>query len=66
MQGIVFIGSGKISFGKLSQALDYGALTLQIEGDFDDCLRRIRHIAVDVPAMGACTTGTVIPSRRQK
>ena len=33
-QGIVFIGSGKIAFGKLSQALDYGALTLQIEGDF--------------------------------
>src|SRR5438552_6068456 len=52
MQGIVFIGSGKISFGKLSQALDYGALTLQIKGDFDDCLRRIRQIAVDVPEMG--------------
>src|SRR5205085_10000839 len=28
MEGIVFIGSGKISFGKLSQALDYGAKTL--------------------------------------
>jgi hypothetical protein len=39
MQGIVFIGSGKISFGKLSQALDYGALTLQIQGDFDDWSR---------------------------
>jgi len=47
MQAIVFIGSGKISFGKLSQALDYGALTLQIEGDFDACLRRIRQIAAD-------------------
>ena len=34
--GIVFIGSGKIAYGKLSQALDYGALTLQIQGDFDD------------------------------
>jgi threonine synthase len=44
MQGIVFIGSGKISFGKLSQALDYGALTLQINGDFDDCLRRISRL----------------------
>ena len=52
MQGIVFIGTGKISFGKLSQALDYGALTLQIQGDFDDCLRRIRQIAVDVPELG--------------
>ena len=63
MQGIVFIGSGKISFGKLSQALDYGALTLQIEGDFDDCLRRIRHIAVDVPAMGAYLMNSVNPFR---
>jgi len=42
MQGIVFIGTGKIAYGKLSQALDYGALTLQIEGDFDDCLRQVR------------------------
>src|SRR2546421_9780126 len=39
-QGVVFIGSGKIAFGKLSQALDYGALTLQIQGDFDACLPR--------------------------
>jgi len=42
MQGIVFVGSGKIAYGKLSQALDYGALTLQIAGDFDDCLRDVR------------------------
>ncbi len=45
MQGIVFIGSGKIAYGKLSQALDYGALTLQIEGDFDACLRRVIEVA---------------------
>jgi threonine synthase len=45
MQGIVFIGSGKIAYGKLSQALDYGALTLQIEGDFDACLRRVREVS---------------------
>jgi threonine synthase len=42
VQGIVFIGSGKISFGKLSQALDYGALTLQIQGDFDACGESVR------------------------
>jgi threonine synthase len=61
--GIVFIGSGKISFGKLSQALDYGALTLQIQGDFDACLRRIRQIAVDVPAMGIYLMNSVNPFR---
>jgi threonine synthase len=31
---VIFIGSGKISYGKLSQALEYGALTIQIAGDF--------------------------------
>src|SRR5688572_14410338 len=63
IQGVVFIGSGKISFGKLSQALDYGALTLQIRGDFDDCLRRVRQIAVDIPAMGIYLMNSVNPFR---
>jgi threonine synthase len=63
IQGIVFIGSGKISFGKLSQALDYGALTLQINGDFDDCLRRIRQISQDVPALGIYLMNSVNPFR---
>jgi threonine synthase len=63
MRGIVFIGSGKIALGKLSQALDYGALTLQIRGDFDDCLRRIRQIAVDIPALGIYLMNSVNPFR---
>lgn len=45
MQGIVFIGSGKIAYGKLSQALEYGGLTLQVHGDFDACLRQVRAAA---------------------
>ena len=45
MKALVFVGSGKIAYGKLSQALDYGALTLQIEGDFDACLRRVRQVS---------------------
>ena len=40
----VFVGSGKIAFGKLSQALDYGAATLQIQGDFDDALKQVRDV----------------------
>lgn len=63
IQGIVFIGSGKISFGKLSQALDYGAMTLQVRGDFDACLRRIRQIAVDVPELGIYLMNSVNPFR---
>lgn len=41
---IVFIGSGKIAYGKLSQALDYGAITLQIRGDFDDALKQVQAV----------------------
>ncbi len=63
MQGIVFIGSGKIAIGKLSQALDYGALTLQIEGDFDACLRRIHQIVVDAPQLGIYLMNSVNPFR---
>jgi threonine synthase len=45
MRAVIFIGSGKISYGKLSQALDYGALTLQISGDFDDAMQRVREVS---------------------
>jgi len=45
VQSIVFIGSGRIAFGKLAQALDYGARTLQIAGDFDTCMRRVKEAA---------------------
>jgi len=43
MQAIVFVGSGRIAFGKLAQGLDYGAKTLQIAGDFDACMRRVKE-----------------------
>jgi len=44
MKSIVFIGSGRIAFGKLSQAMDYGAKTIQIRGDFDDCMRLVQAV----------------------
>lgn len=63
MSGIVFIGSGKIAYGKLSQALDYGAKTLQIQGDFDACLRRVRQVAVEQPQLGIYLMNSVNPFR---
>jgi threonine synthase len=45
MRAVIFIGSGKISYGKLSQALDYGALTVQINGDFDDAMARVKEVS---------------------
>ncbi|MBL8819559.1 MAG: threonine synthase [Planctomyces sp.] len=46
---VVFVGSGRIAYGKLSQALDYGARTIQIRGDFDDALARVRQICSKHP-----------------
>ncbi|MCK5174401.1 MAG: threonine synthase [Planctomycetes bacterium] len=40
----VFIGSGRIAFGKLSQAMDYGGHTIQIMGDFDDCMKQVQDV----------------------
>jgi threonine synthase len=45
MRAVIFIGSGKISYGKLAQALDHGALTMQIAGDFDDAMQRVQQVA---------------------
>jgi threonine synthase len=49
MKAFVFIPSGQIALGKLSQALDYGAVVLQIEGDFDDAMKLVREVANETP-----------------
>ncbi len=46
--GVVLIGSGKIAYGKLAQALDYGVRVVQVEGDFDACMRRVKEVARDL------------------
>jgi len=59
----VFIGDGKIAYGKLAQALDYGAQTLQIAGDFDACLARLVEIVVKRPELGVYLMNSVNPFR---
>jgi threonine synthase len=44
LRSIVFIPEGKIAWGKLSQAMDYGALTLQLRTDFDGCVRMVNEL----------------------
>jgi threonine synthase len=44
MHSLVLIPEGKISWGKLSQALDYGALTCQLRTDFDGCVRILNEL----------------------
>ncbi len=60
---VIFIGQGKIAYGKLSQALDYGALTLQVAGDFDACLAKVRYIAEKIPRAGVYLMNSVNPFR---
>ncbi|MBI2807380.1 MAG: threonine synthase [Planctomycetes bacterium] len=45
MRAVIFIGSGKIAYGKLAQSLDHGALTVQIAGDFDDAMQRVQQVS---------------------
>jgi threonine synthase len=60
MRAIIFIGSGKISYGKLSQALDFGALTVQIAGDFDDAMQRVCEVSKE---LGIYLVNSVNPFR---
>ncbi len=48
LKSIVFIGSGRVAFGKLSQAMDYGAKTFQILGDFDDCMKQVQSVCTEL------------------
>jgi len=48
LQALVFIPEGKIAYGKLAQALAYGAQTLQVRGDFDAAMRLVRQVCDDL------------------
>ncbi|MGI8566527.1 MAG: threonine synthase [Pyrinomonadaceae bacterium] len=43
----ILVPRGQISHAKLAQSLDYGAAVLELEGNFDDCMRVIRELAED-------------------
>ena len=45
LRAIVFIPSGKVATGKLAQTLAYGALCLQVRGDFDAAMQLVRDAA---------------------
>src|SRR5271168_1884839 len=45
LEALIFLPHGNISFGKLAQALEYGAKTLQVEANFDEILALIRVLA---------------------
>ena len=44
MKCTVFIGTGRVAYGKLSQSMDYGGHTIQVHGDFDDCMKQVQDV----------------------
>ena len=45
LEPLIFLPQGNISYGKLAQALEYGARTFQIEANFDQILALVRVLA---------------------
>ena len=45
----VLVPQGKIAMGKLAQAIVHGAVLLQVEGNFDDCLLVARQLSDTYP-----------------
>ncbi len=42
IEALIFLPHGNISFGKLAQALEYGAKTLEVDANFDQILALVR------------------------
>jgi threonine synthase len=47
-RAIVFLPEGKVSIGKMAQTLAYGALCLQVRGDFDAAMRLVDRAATEL------------------
>jgi threonine synthase len=62
MQSVVLVPAGKISWGKLSQAVAHKAQILQVRGNFDDCLRIARDLSENYPVF---LVNSVNPDRLQ-
>jgi threonine synthase len=46
---IVLLPEGEIAWGKLAQAMDYGALVLQLRTDFDGCMKILSEVVQRAP-----------------
>jgi threonine synthase len=49
LRSLVLIPEGKIAWGKLSQAMDYGSTTIQMRTDFDGCVRVLNEVVQRAP-----------------
>jgi threonine synthase len=56
----VFIPEGNVALGKLAQTLAYGAVTLQVRGDFDRAMALVQQVSAE---MGVYLLNSVNPFR---
>jgi len=49
LQAMVFFPVGYVALGKVAQSVAYGAISVQVEGDFDDTLALVRQVAEELP-----------------
>lgn len=49
MRSLVLLPEGNIAWGKLAQAMDYGALALQLRTDFDGCVQILAEVVARAP-----------------
>ncbi len=60
LPAIVFVPAGNVALGKLAQTLAYGARTLLVRGNFDDCLTLARDASA---ALGVHLLNSINPFR---
>ncbi|MCU1231688.1 MAG: thrC, partial [Acidobacteria bacterium] len=60
MRAIVFVPAGKVAAGKLAQTLAYGALVLQVRGDFDVAMKLVNEAS---RALGIYLLNSINPFR---
>ncbi|MBN1966905.1 MAG: pyridoxal-phosphate dependent enzyme, partial [Anaerolineae bacterium] len=49
MQALVLFPVGYVALGKIAQSVAYGAISVQVQGDFDDTLELVRAAAESLP-----------------
>ncbi|MGE5100902.1 MAG: threonine synthase [Deltaproteobacteria bacterium] len=60
LPALVFVPAGKVALGKIAQTMAYGARTLLVRGNFDDCLTLARDASA---ALGIHLLNSVNPFR---
>ena len=60
LPALVFVPAGKVALGKIAQTMAYGARTLLVRGNFDDCLTLAREAS---DALGIHLLNSVNPFR---